>query len=172
MFDKRGVSMRRAVMVGMVFGVLAMSAGAQSSDSMAPMGSMSMSHGHMAAHMMLSAARPLRPGDQAKADAVAKAAKAAIEPYRDYKKALADGYRIFAECTAEDLPLYELSRTGLSLLVSSMRRSRLPCCMRRRRMADTSWWERCTRTEDCYGGGAGYADSVERGAMASACELL
>jgi hypothetical protein len=92
--------MRRVMMVGVAAGlvvgvVLVMSAGAQSSDSMAPMGSMSMSHGHMAAHMMLSAARPLRPGDQAKADAVARAAKAAIEPYRDYKKALADGYRIF-----------------------------------------------------------------------------
>jgi hypothetical protein len=62
----------------------------------APMGSMSMGHGgHMSAHMMLTAARPLKPGDQAKADEVAKAAKAAIEPYKDYKKALADGFEIF-----------------------------------------------------------------------------
>ena len=90
--------MRRAVMAAVVAGVLgvAAAAGAQSADSMAPMGSMSAGHGgHMGAHMMLTAPRPLKPGDQAKADAVAAAAKAAIEPYKDYKKALADGFEIF-----------------------------------------------------------------------------
>jgi hypothetical protein len=90
--------MRRLAIAGVVAGVLgmALAVGAQSPDSMAPMGSMSMGHGKtMAAHMMLSATRPMRPGDQEKADAVAVAAKAAIEPYKDYKKALADGFEIF-----------------------------------------------------------------------------
>ena len=89
--------MRRLAMVVVVFGVLGVAAaGAQSADSMAPMGSMSMGHdGHMSTHMMMSATRPVKPGDQEKADQVAAAAKAAIEPYRDYKKALADGFEIF-----------------------------------------------------------------------------
>jgi hypothetical protein len=50
---------------------------------------------HMAGHMHMTATRPLQPGDQEKADAVAAAAKTAMEPYRDYHKALADGYKIF-----------------------------------------------------------------------------
>jgi len=50
---------------------------------------------HMAGHMHMTALRPLQPGDQQKADAVVAAAKTAMEPYRDYHKALADGYKIF-----------------------------------------------------------------------------
>ena len=104
--------MRREILLaGVIAGMLGLmgSAMAQSSDSVMPMGSMSMSHGTMAGHMMLSETRPLKPGDQAKADAIAAAAKAAIEPYRDYKKALADGFEIFLpEPAAEDVSLYEL----------------------------------------------------------------
>jgi hypothetical protein len=52
--------------------------------------------GHdMAGHMYITALRPLKPGDQQRADAVAAAAKQAMAPYTDYKKALADGYEIF-----------------------------------------------------------------------------
>jgi hypothetical protein len=50
---------------------------------------------HMAGHMYMTALRPMQPGDQQKADAVAAAAKQAMAPYQDYKKALADGYEIF-----------------------------------------------------------------------------
>ncbi len=39
--------------------------------------------------------RPLRPGDQARADAILTAAKKAAERYRDYRKAKADGYTVF-----------------------------------------------------------------------------
>ncbi len=53
------------------------------------------SMGSMGAHMKLTALRPMEPGDEQRAAAVA-AARAAIEPYQDYHKALADGYRIFA----------------------------------------------------------------------------
>ena len=45
--------------------------------------------------MHMSAPRPLQPGDQKKADAIVQAAKAAMAPYQDYHKALADGFRIF-----------------------------------------------------------------------------
>lgn len=50
---------------------------------------------HMAGHMYMTASRPPQPGDQAKADAIVTAAKQAMTPYKDYTKALADGYQIF-----------------------------------------------------------------------------
>jgi len=49
----------------------------------------------MQRHMTMTLPRPLQPGDQQKADAVLQAAKAAMMPYQDYRKALADGFVIF-----------------------------------------------------------------------------
>jgi hypothetical protein len=51
--------------------------------------------GHMPGHMFITSLRPPQPGDTQRADAVVAAAKQAMEPYRDYRKALADGYEIF-----------------------------------------------------------------------------
>jgi len=45
--------------------------------------------------MYMTTLRPLQPGDQQKADAIVADAKAAMAPYQDYQKALADGYEIF-----------------------------------------------------------------------------
>ncbi len=50
---------------------------------------------HMQGHMLMTALRPLQPGDQQKADSIVRAAKVAMAPYADYRKALADGYKIF-----------------------------------------------------------------------------
>ena len=50
---------------------------------------------HMDGHMHMTSLRALQPGDQQKADAVVAAAKQAMAPYEDYRKALADGYTIF-----------------------------------------------------------------------------
>ena len=50
---------------------------------------------HMAGHMYLTSLRPLKQGDKEKADSIVAAAKTAMEPYQDYRKALADGYEIF-----------------------------------------------------------------------------
>jgi hypothetical protein len=50
---------------------------------------------HMSGHMYMTTLRPLKPGDKPKADAVVAAAKAAMAPYEDYHRALADGYHIF-----------------------------------------------------------------------------
>jgi hypothetical protein len=50
---------------------------------------------HMAGHMYMTTLRTTAPGDKEKADAVVAAAKAALAPYEDYQKAIADGYRIF-----------------------------------------------------------------------------
>jgi hypothetical protein len=63
---------------------------------------------HMAGHMYLTSLRPARPGDQQKADAVVAAAKEAMEPYRDYHKALADGYEIFLPNVPQ--PIYHFTK--------------------------------------------------------------
>lgn len=64
--------------------------------------------GHMAGHMYLTALRPLQPGDRQKADAVVAAAKLAMAPYRDYRKALADDYRIFLPNVPQ--PIYHFTK--------------------------------------------------------------
>jgi hypothetical protein len=48
----------------------------------------------MAGHMYITPMRPAQSGDEEKAKAVAAQVRASIERYRDYKKALADGYVI------------------------------------------------------------------------------
>lgn len=50
---------------------------------------------HMSGHMYMTVLRSPKAGDQQKADAIVGAAKAAMLPYQDYRKALSDGYRIF-----------------------------------------------------------------------------
>ena len=59
------------------------------------MQSMDSHHMDMGPHMKMTALRPLQPGDQQKADAIAQAARSAAEKYKDYKVALADGFQIF-----------------------------------------------------------------------------
>ncbi len=70
---------------------------------MGHMGEGHMGDGHMGAgnmanmsgHMYMTSLRPQSAGDQQKADAVVAAARTAMAPYKDYHKALADGYQIF-----------------------------------------------------------------------------
>ena len=52
-------------------------------------------HRHMGPHMHLSSLREPQPGDQEQAHAVVEHARPAVEKYRDYHVALADGYQIF-----------------------------------------------------------------------------
>jgi cytochrome c556 len=74
----------------------------QSKDSMAgmdmsgknDMGDMGPSMAAMAGHMSVTSLRPSQPGDEEKVKAVVAQVRATIERYRDYKKALADGYVI------------------------------------------------------------------------------
>ncbi len=65
---------------------------------------------HMSGHMYMTTSRPKQPGDQAKADAIVTAAKAAMAPYEDYRKALADGYRIFLPNIPQ--PLYHFTKAA------------------------------------------------------------
>ena len=53
-----------------------------------------MSDGKMA-HMYMTSLRPPKPGDLQNAAAIVAAAKTAMAPYQDYRKALADGFVIF-----------------------------------------------------------------------------
>jgi hypothetical protein len=48
----------------------------------------------MAGHMIITAIRPKEPGDDEKVQAVLDQAKATMERYQDYRKAVADGYVI------------------------------------------------------------------------------
>jgi hypothetical protein len=63
--------------------------------SVSAMHSMSDRHMDMGPHMKMTALRETQPGDEEKADKVAEAARKVAEKYRDYKVALADGYKIF-----------------------------------------------------------------------------
>jgi hypothetical protein len=52
-------------------------------------------HHHMGAHMHMTDLRAANPGDWDRADKIAAELRDAIEPYKDYKVALADGFRPF-----------------------------------------------------------------------------
>jgi hypothetical protein len=52
-------------------------------------------HMDMGPHMRMTALRPLRPGDQDRADQIVTEARKAIAKYQDYRVALDDGYHIF-----------------------------------------------------------------------------
>jgi len=65
--------------------------GQMSKEAMKTMGP---SMAAMAGHMYVTPLRPPQPGDEQKAEAVVAQVKAAIERYKDYHNALADGYVI------------------------------------------------------------------------------
>jgi hypothetical protein len=129
----RLVGARSCVWLGMMIAVAGTAAYAQQSCSMGNMPGMDMSsksgsdatnamNGMSAAdmkamgpsmeamsrHMYMTPLRPMQPGDQAKAEAVVAQVKAAIEKYKDYKKALADGYEIANP--KKDQPQYHFNK--------------------------------------------------------------
>jgi hypothetical protein len=68
---------------------------------------------HIAGHMYMTSLRPIRPGDQPRADAIVAAAKQAMKPYEDYNNALADGYRIFLPNIPQPLYHFTKAENGL-----------------------------------------------------------
>jgi hypothetical protein len=52
-------------------------------------------HMDVGQHMKMTALRPMRPGDQERADKLVEEARSAIAKYQDYRVALGDGYQIF-----------------------------------------------------------------------------
>jgi hypothetical protein len=65
-----------------------------SKSDMGDMKDMGPSMAAMAGHMYVTPLRPRQPGDEEKTKALVAQVRASIERYRDYKKALADGYVI------------------------------------------------------------------------------
>jgi hypothetical protein len=63
-------------------------------SSVGSMSVMGQSMGAMTNHMCITPLRPMQPGDEEKVKALIAQLKASIEKYKDYKKALADGYVI------------------------------------------------------------------------------
>ena len=63
---------------------------------------------HMSGHMYMTTLRPVQVGDREKADAVVVAAEEAMAPYKDYRKALADGYEIFLPNVPQ--PIYHFTK--------------------------------------------------------------
>jgi len=59
------------------------------------MHSMEDRHMDMGPHMKMTALRTVQPGDQEKADQIVASARKVAEKYKDYKVALADGFKIF-----------------------------------------------------------------------------
>ncbi|HZD50355.1 MAG TPA: hypothetical protein VE178_16550 [Silvibacterium sp.] len=86
------VSARSALLACLAIGSLGVAISASAGD---PPQAAQHNMAHMAGHMYMTSLRPPKPGDQQKADAIVAAAKGAMAPYQDYRKALADGYRIF-----------------------------------------------------------------------------
>jgi hypothetical protein len=70
----------------------------------------SMSHQHhheMGAHMRMSTLREAQPGDDQKAQEIVVQARQALEKYKDYKVALAEGFKIFLPNVPQ--PMYHFS---------------------------------------------------------------
>jgi len=65
----------------------------------------------MAGHMIMSSLRPQQLGDEERAKAVIAEAKALMERYQDYRKALADGYFI-ANPKAEQLQYHFMNKAN------------------------------------------------------------
>ncbi|HVT19442.1 MAG TPA: hypothetical protein VHQ90_25095 [Thermoanaerobaculia bacterium] len=72
----------------------------------------SMSHMHMemGAHMKMTAARPPREGDQKRADEIVKTLRGAIDKYKDYRLAVADGYLQYLPNVKQ--PMYHFTNWG------------------------------------------------------------
>ena len=92
--------MNRCLLLLLLLGSMAV---AQNSDKPAPseegmdhaMHAMSHRHLDMGPHMKMTGMRPVRPGDQQRADEIVKAARQVMQRYADYRDALADGFHIF-----------------------------------------------------------------------------
>src|SRR6202011_1884990 len=103
---KRSANLHGTVALALTFGGLLLTAllghawqqkGSMPGMDMSGMGDMSdmgPSMAAMAGHVYMTPLRPKQPGDEEKAKAVVANVKATIEGYKDYRKALADGYVI------------------------------------------------------------------------------
>jgi hypothetical protein len=122
----RSPTFQFAIALSIAIGACVHSASAQDAAA-SQMPQMSGGMAHMEGHMFLTTLRPARSGDQQKADAIVAAAREAMEPYKDYRKALADGYRIFLpnDPLKPTSLLYKKNPDGGYTLVGAMYTDRL-----------------------------------------------
>jgi hypothetical protein len=104
MTDRFGSRARLAAIACLIIGSFASAVPALAGDDMA----------QMSGHMVMTVLRPVKAGDQQKADALVAAAKTAMEPYKDYRKALADGYEIFLPNIPQPQYHFTNYRSGLA----------------------------------------------------------
>lgn len=88
-----GISSQSTCKAVVVLSLVALCARAAVEESRSPADSAKAAS--MGGHMYMTTLKPPQPGDQQRAAAIVAAAKAAMAPYVDYHKALADGYKIF-----------------------------------------------------------------------------
>src|SRR5580698_9375492 len=90
-------------------------------DDTSHMGAMTVVMGEsmaaMANHLCMTPLRPMQPGDEERAKALVAEVKAVLEKYKDYKKALADGYTI-ANPNVE-MPQYHFMNTANAKLADT-----------------------------------------------------
>jgi hypothetical protein len=107
-YRSSGLSCRATVVLALVFGTALLTAplgrtGQSKQQGSMPgmdmhdnedMSSMGPSMAAMVGHVYMTPLRPKQPGDEAKAKAIVAEARATMERYKDYRKALLDGYVI------------------------------------------------------------------------------
>jgi hypothetical protein len=151
-------------MAGHDQGVRAMS---DSDGNAAAMHSMEGHHMDMGPHMKMTTLREAQPGDQEKADQIVQAARVAADKYKDYKVALADGYKIF-------LPNVEQKQYHFTNYWNSFRARNnfdpsRPTSLLYEKKGD---WHNVHRAERYHGGRTQLTDSIEYCAVARAREFV
>jgi hypothetical protein len=104
----------RLIHAALIALAIATTAAAQQPDAAKPMAMGGAGMAHMAGHMYMTTLRPIQPGDQAKADQIVADAKTAMEPYKDFHKALADGYQIFLPNIPQPQYHFTLAANGMA----------------------------------------------------------
>ena len=126
----------------------------------------------MGPHMKMTALRPPKPGDAARAQQVAEDARKASEKYTDYHAALADGFKIFhPEDSAEDVSLHQLRIRHGSGLQFQSRASHVAALRKARRRLQADRRD-VHRAQALHRRSTRRAHPAQRGAVARACEFL
>ena len=97
----------------------------------------------MGAHMFMTDLRPANAADEKRAAEILADLRPAIEKYKDYRVALADGLQIFLPNVPQKIYHFtNYAPTRLKPRFNSIRRIPLRCSIRKQAMA-TNWWARC-----------------------------
>jgi hypothetical protein len=90
--------------------------GGENADSAPVMHSME-GHMDMGPHMKMTALRPAKPGDAARAQQIVEAARKASEKYLDYHAALADGFEIFLPNVPQKMYHFSNRKYGMEAII-------------------------------------------------------